>query len=90
MIKTFAQLKRDLKVGAILTLVKAENKNTKYPHKYLNIPREIIKQQTNAVKLEGGSWLGLGSTGETAKDFEYIGCTFMYVGGGVKLTYLIS
>jgi hypothetical protein len=26
------------------------------PHKYLNIPRKVEKLQTNAVKLEGGSW----------------------------------
>ena len=26
-------------------------------HKYLNIPRKVIKYQTNGVQFEGGSWL---------------------------------
>jgi hypothetical protein len=45
-------LKR-LKVGDKLVLVKSHY----MPHKYLNIPRAIIKAQTNAIKFEGGSWL---------------------------------
>lgn len=40
-------------------------------HKWLNVKRKVIKVQSNAVKLEGGSWLGLGSTGEKASDFKF-------------------
>lgn len=66
-IKSFSELKRSLTVGTKLKLIKSHIPN----HKYLNTVREVIKQQTNAVKLEGGSWLGLGSTGETAKNFKF-------------------
>jgi len=87
--KTFSQLKRDLQQGTIITLIKVERKNNKL-HKNLNIPRKIEKKQTNAIKLEGGSWLGLGSNGETAKNFEYIDDSFTYTNGYIKLTYVIS
>jgi len=49
-------------------------------HKNLNIPRRIIKKQTNAIKFEGGSWLGLGSTGEKASDFSFDDNTFTVKG----------
>jgi len=87
--KTFSQLKRDLQQGTIITLINVECKNNKL-HKNLNIPRKIEKKQTNAIKLEGGSWLGLGSNGETAKNFEYIDDSFTYTNGYIKLTYVIS
>ena len=70
--KTFAELKRALTLGKKITLLWADRTN----HKYLGTTREIVKVQTNAIKLEGGSWLGLGSTGETAKNFLFDGDTF--------------
>lgn len=67
MIKTFAELKRELYEGRELKLIWAADSN----HKKLGLTRAIKKQQTNAVMFEDGSWLGLGNTGETAKNFTY-------------------
>ena len=72
----FKQLKDKLKVGDSLTLTYAVFKNDKVSDKILariNKPRLIIKKQTNAIKLEDGSWLGLGSTGEKASNFLFFG-----------------
>lgn len=83
-IQSFAQLKRELKVGTKVTLIDTNMLN----HKALGVEREVIKQQTNAVKFSGGSWLGLGSTGEVASDFTFSGDTFTYtMPDGDHLTY---
>lgn len=75
MIKTFAELKRELYEGRRLKLVWTADSN----HKKLGLIRAIAKKQTNAIKFEDGSWLGLGSTGETAKNylFHEDGFTFL-------------
>lgn len=72
--KNFNQLKNFLQVGQKIKLVGASDKN----HRYLNTERIIIHKQTNAVKLEGGSWLGLGSTGEKANEFTFQENGFTY------------
>ena len=86
-IKNLSQLKKKLNVGDKLKLVKASNPQ----HKYLGKVREIIKIQTNGIKFEGGSWLGLGMFGEKAKDFEFLKDGFIYndINGfnGVMLKY---
>lgn len=71
-IKSFAQLKRELKVGTKIMLIDTHLHN----HKGLHIEREVVKQQTNAVKFNDGSWLGLGSTGEIASMFSFDGDKF--------------
>jgi hypothetical protein len=73
-IKTFAELKRALTVGTKIKLVDSSLPN----NKRLGVVRAVIKQQTNAVKLEGGSWLGLGSTGEKASDFSFFEGGFLH------------
>jgi len=82
----YAELKRKLTVGTKLTLVDTNLTG----HKYLNVTRKIIKQQTNAVKLEGGSWLGLGSTGEKASDFSFQDNGFTFEKDHAKLVYRIE
>lgn len=82
----FNQLKSYLQEGMTLTLIYSSLPD----HKALNIPRKIEKKQTNAIKFEGGSWLGLGSTGEKAKDYTFKDNTFTYDGGFIKLTYQIG
>jgi len=73
-ITSFAQLKRELKPGVSLKLIDTNLDN----HKSLGIVRKIILQQTNAVKFEGGSWLGLGSTGEKSSEFAFQENGFTY------------
>lgn len=63
----FNQLKNYLQVGMKLKLIASSMKD----HKYMGMERPIIKKQTNAIKFEGGSWFGLGSTGEKASDFTF-------------------
>jgi len=67
MIESYAELKRKLIIGAKLKLTFADNPG----HKYLNSTRAIEKVQTNGVKFEGGSWLGLGMYGEKASDYTF-------------------
>ena len=57
-----------------LKVIDSHDKN----NKLLNTIRKIEKKQTNAIKFDTGSWLGLGSTGETAKDFTFKNDTFTY------------
>jgi len=66
-IQNFAQLKRALTVGTKIKLIDSSLKT----HKHLGQVRAVIKQQTNAVKLEGGSWLDLGSMGVKAGNFSF-------------------
>ncbi len=75
MIKTFAELKRELHEGRKLKLVWTADSN----HKKLGLTRAVKTKQTNAIMFEDGSWLGLGSTGETAKNylFHEDGFTFL-------------
>ena len=82
----YAELKRKLTVGTKLTLLESNIPN----HKYLNTTRKIVKQQTNGIRLEGGSWLGLGSTGEKAEDFSFQNNGFTLEKGDVKLVYRIN
>lgn len=70
----FNQLKNYLQIGMKLKLIATNLKN----HKYLNSERKIIKKQTNAIKFEGGSWFGFGSTGEKASDFTFNSNGFTY------------
>jgi len=54
--KTFADIKRALTEGAILTMTRHDW----FPNgPLLNKPRKIIKRQSNAIQFEGGSWLYL-------------------------------
>ena len=85
MIQTFAELKRELTVGKKLQLVETNVPN----HKYLNTVREVIKQQTNGVKLEGGSWLDLGYMGAKANNFTFQEGGFTCDFGDTKLVYKI-
>ena len=73
-IQSFAQLKRELKIGTVIRLVDSSIQD----HKGLNVDRAVIKKQTNAIKLDNGSWLGLGSTGEKASDFSYFDGGFLH------------
>lgn len=59
-IKTLAELKRALVAGFKLQLVGCDRMD----HKYMGTIRAVEKQQTNAVKFEGGSWLEFGKAGE--------------------------
>lgn len=70
----FNQLKNYLQEGMRLKLVDSSMKE----HKFLGQERAIIKKQTNAIKFEGGSWFGLGSTGEKASDFSFENNGFTY------------
>lgn len=77
--KTLTDLKRDIKIGDSLVLVEAPNMPN---HKYLNLPRYIVKIQTNAICLnedkeaKSGSYMDLPNAklieydGETIKIFE--------------------
>lgn len=62
MTKTLAQLKRDLKIGDTMILTWTSS-GIESKHKFLNIPRYIVKKQTNAIVLSEnkddirGSWL---------------------------------
>ena len=52
--KTFADIKRKLKLGESLTMIRHDW----YPAgKLLNVERKIIKRQSNGIQFEGGSWL---------------------------------
>lgn len=52
--KSFADIKRSLTEGTILTMIKHDW----YPNApMLNKPRKIEKRQSNAIMFEGGSWL---------------------------------
>ena len=73
-ITSFAQLKRELKPGVKIVLVATSIPN----HKKIGIIRAVAIQQTNAIKLEDGSWLGLGSTGEKAADYTFQTNGFTY------------
>ena len=50
--ETFAQLKRDLKVGKTLTMVYNSIKDSETINARLNKPRKILATQTNGIKLE--------------------------------------
>ena len=80
----FNQLKKGLNIGDTLTIVDT----SLVGHKYLNVPRKIIKKQTNAVKFEGGSWLGLGATGEKAENFSFFNNGFTYRFGENNKDYI--
>ena len=57
--KTFADIKRKLIEGNDLTMIRHDW----YPQgKLINVTRDIVKRQTNAIQLEGGSWLYLDKT----------------------------
>jgi hypothetical protein len=81
MIHNYSELKRKLQVGTELELIYAKVEG----HKYLNSIRKIDKVQTNGVKFEGGSWLGLGMYGEKASDFGYTENGFYILEDGEKL-----
>ena len=54
--KNFADIKRKLVEGNSLTMIRHDW----YPEgKNMNLPRKIVKRQTNAIQFEGGSWLYL-------------------------------
>ena len=54
--KTFSDIKRKLIEGNALTMIRHDW----YPQgKLMGIAREIVKRQSNAIQLEGGSWLYL-------------------------------
>ena len=54
--KSFADIKRSLTEGTILTMIKHDW----YPNApMINKPRKIEKRQSNAIMFEGGSWLYL-------------------------------
>lgn len=54
--KTFADIKRKLSEGSTLTMTRHDW----YPQgKNMNLPRKIVKRQSNAIQFEGGSWLYL-------------------------------
>jgi len=54
--KNFADIKRKLIEGNSLTMTRHDW----YPQgKYMGVSRDIIKRQSNAIQLEGGSWLYL-------------------------------
>jgi hypothetical protein len=54
--KTFADIKRKLIEGNALTMIRHDW----YPQgKLMGVTRDIVKRQSNAIQLEGGSWLYL-------------------------------
>jgi hypothetical protein len=54
--KTFSDIKRKLVEGNALTMIRHDW----YPQgKLIGVTRDIVKRQTNAIQLEGGSWLYL-------------------------------
>jgi hypothetical protein len=57
--KTFSDIKKKLVEGNSLTMIRHDW----YPQgKLIGVTRDVIKKQTNAVQLEGGSWLRLDKT----------------------------
>jgi hypothetical protein len=61
--KTFADIKRKLVEGNALTMIRHDW----YPQgKLMGVTRDIVKRQSNAIQLEGGSWLYLD---KPAKEF---------------------
>ena len=89
--KTFAQLKRDLKEGVKVKMIKREVNGKE--EKAITEEREISIVQTNAVAFKtllhdgtvGNSWLYF----PKASQVEYIGNTFIFNDGYFKLTYKI-
>lgn len=54
--KTFSDIKRKLVEGNSLTMTRHDW----YPQgKLIGVTRDIVKRQSNAIQLEGGSWLYL-------------------------------
>lgn len=54
--KTFSDIKRKLVEGNSLTMTRHDW----YPqNKIIGLSRDIVKRQSNAIQLEGGSWLYL-------------------------------
>ena len=54
--KTFSDIKRKLVEGNSLTITRHDW----YPQgKLMGVTRDIVKRQSNAIQLEGGSWLYL-------------------------------
>jgi hypothetical protein len=54
--KTFSDIKRKLVEGNSLTMTRHDW----YPQgKLIGLSRDIVKRQSNAIQLEGGSWLYL-------------------------------
>jgi hypothetical protein len=54
--KTFSDIKRKLVEGNSLTMTRHDW----YPQgKLIGLTRDIVKRQSNAIQLEGGSWLYL-------------------------------
>lgn len=85
-INTLADFKRYLATPeAKIKLVSAP---TMPNHKYLGVTRGVAKLQTNAVKLEGGSWLDWyrGTKGFTFRGSEI---DVLDDNGSVLLTYQI-
>ena len=61
--KTFSDIKRKLVEGNSLTMTRHDW----YPQgKLIGLSRDIVKRQSNAIQLEGGSWLYLD---KPAKDY---------------------
>jgi hypothetical protein len=61
--KNFADIKRKLIEGNALTMIRHDW----YPQgKLIGVTRDIVKRQSNAIQLEGGSWLYLD---KPAKEF---------------------
>jgi hypothetical protein len=61
--KTFADIKRKLIEGNALTMIRHDW----YPQgKLIGVTRDIVKRQSNAIQLDGGSWLYLD---KPAKEF---------------------
>ena len=61
--KTFSDIKRKLVEGNSLTMTRHDW----YPQgKLIGVTRDIVKRQSNAIQLEGGSWLYLD---KPAKDY---------------------
>ena len=59
--KTFADIKRALQVGATVTMLAHDWFPT---GKLINVPRKVVKTQSNAVQFEGGSWLYWSKAGD--------------------------
>lgn len=89
--KTFAQLKRDLKEGVKVKMIKREVDGKEA--KAITEAREITKVQSNAIAFKtllpdgtiGNSWLYF----PKASQVEYIGNIFIFNDGYFKLTYEI-
>jgi hypothetical protein len=63
--ETWTSLQRRLNVGIPFTLISFPGN-----HKYLNIPRKIIKRQSNGIQFAGGSWLQFPPAKEIRVDSE--------------------